>query len=118
MDELDLWLRKGLYFLIGSVSVTLDRTAKFVQDVGDQTQSLIDEMIQEGERQYYQWVDQQEIPPEPPSEDLRQKMFTLVRGDWTLAERLLAQERKMNPGQTETWYFEKVIYDLERDHQG
>ncbi|MDZ8227482.1 MULTISPECIES: hypothetical protein [unclassified Nostoc] len=34
---------------------------------------------------------------------------------WTTAERLLKQQRQRHQGESDEWYLEKVIYDLERD---
>jgi len=41
----------------------------------------------------------------------------MLSGDRTAAERLVARERCLNPGQSEAWYWEKVISDLERDRR-
>ena len=46
---------------------------------------------------------------------LRQKLLRLVGGYWEIAERLIEQAKGKNPGMQEEWYWEKVIYDLERD---
>jgi hypothetical protein len=43
---------------------------------------------------------------------LRRKLLILVRQD--TAERLIALAKKKNPGKSERWYLEKVIYDLQR----
>ena len=49
--------------------------------------------------------------------ELQQKLLTLVHRDKSLADRLLDSARINNPGHSEDWYWEKVIYDLERDHR-
>lgn len=51
----------------------------------------------------------------PPKKELRQKLLTLVHRDLSLAELLIDSARRNNPGHSEDWYWEKVIYDLERD---
>lgn len=74
---------------------------------------------------YQAWCDESEsvqndldnTPPQAPTSELRRKMFALVRGDWNLAQRLLEQIRLKYPDRTESWYWEKVIYDLERDQK-
>jgi hypothetical protein len=38
-------------------------------------------------------------------------------GDATTAERLLKQQQQKHQGQSDKWYLEKVIYDLERDRR-
>jgi hypothetical protein len=43
---------------------------------------------------------------------LRQKLLKLVSKD--TAERLIALARRKNPGKSEAWYLEKVLYDLQR----
>jgi hypothetical protein len=47
----------------------------------------------------------------------RQKLMTLLNGDRKTVERLLENVRFRYPGQTENWYWEKVIYDLKRDRR-
>jgi hypothetical protein len=39
----------------------------------------------------------------------------LVGGHWELAERLLNQARHDYPGESEAWYLQKVIRDIESD---
>ncbi len=56
-------------------------------------------------------------PREKVSPQLQSRLLTLVGGNWATAERLIENEREKNPGKTETWYWEKVIYDLERDRR-
>jgi hypothetical protein len=41
----------------------------------------------------------------------------MVAGDIGTADRLLQQCQKNNPGMETEWYFEKVIFDLERDRR-
>lgn len=48
------------------------------------------------------------------SSHLQSRLILLV-GDCSTAERLVSSARKRHPGQTEDWYWEKSIYDLERD---
>ncbi|PSP28551.1 MAG: hypothetical protein BRC59_11585, partial [Cyanobacteria bacterium SW_4_48_29] len=48
---------------------------------------------------------------------LQSKLIRMLSGDRTAAERLVARERCLNPGQSEAWYWEKVISDLERDRR-
>jgi len=46
---------------------------------------------------------------------LQEKLLSLTNGDRGTATRLVEHTRKNNPRQPETWLWEKVIYDLERD---
>jgi hypothetical protein len=48
---------------------------------------------------------------------LQPKLLNLLNGDRNGAERLLRHAKQMNPGMSENWYFEKVIYDIERDRR-
>lgn len=45
---------------------------------------------------------------------LQNKLLMIV-GDKKVAERLIKQLRSKYPDETEAWYWEKAIYDLERD---
>jgi len=47
---------------------------------------------------------------------LRKKLMTLVKNREDMAEGLISTEKLKNPGHSERWYLEKVIYDLQRDH--
>jgi hypothetical protein len=49
--------------------------------------------------------------------ELQGDLLILLRGDVPTAKRLLAQQRRKNPGKSDNWYLEKVIYDLERDRR-
>ncbi len=46
---------------------------------------------------------------------LERRLLQLLRGDRTAAKRLIERAKEKNPGRSENWYWEKVIYDLERD---
>ncbi len=134
MEELEDFGRKTLYFLIGGATLAAEGITKAMEDWSTQAQTVVDDCVQEGEIRYGQWTREQEgsssepdqndgytpntVVPHAPSETLRQRLMALVRGDQALAERLLLQEKQSNPGQTDRWYWEKVIYDLERDLQG
>ena len=41
----------------------------------------------------------------------------LNRLDRDVAERLVSSAKRSNPGKSEQWYWEKVIYDLNRDRR-
>ena len=107
--------KKAAYFVIGGTQMAIEGAEKALQELSDETQKLLENAIEIGEQQYNEWSEQQRNNPVTPREDLRRRLFTLVRGDWQLAERLLKQARRSHPGQSEDWYWEKVIYDLERD---
>lgn len=47
---------------------------------------------------------------------LRKKLLTLVKNRADMAEGLINKEKLKNPGQSDRWYLEKVIYNLQRDH--
>ncbi|MCX7594972.1 MAG: hypothetical protein N2235_14680 [Fischerella sp.] len=52
------------------------------------------------------------------SRKLQRKLLNLLHEDREAAKRLLTQAKLKNPNRTTDWYFEKVIYDLERDRGG
>ncbi|MEH1786097.1 hypothetical protein [Nostoc sp.] len=54
---------------------------------------------------------------DPKNRKLQKRLLILLNGDATTAERLLKQQRQKHQGQSDTWYLEKVIYDLERDRR-
>lgn len=132
MEELETFTRKTLYFLIGGASLAAEGISKAMEDWSTQAQTLVDDCVHEGEVRYSQWSHEQQVQdnqshiqtdrnsihpdvPRAPSETLRQRLMNLVQGNQAQAERLLLQEKYNNPGQTDRWYWEKVIYDLERD---
>ncbi|MFP4219529.1 MAG: tetratricopeptide repeat protein [Phormidium sp.] len=47
----------------------------------------------------------------------KERLRMLVGGHWEIAERLLEQARRYYPNQTEAWYIDKVIQDLERNFE-
>lgn len=49
------------------------------------------------------------------SKDLQSKL--LNRLDRDVANRLISNAKRSNPGHSEQWYWEKVIYDLNRDRR-
>lgn len=52
---------------------------------------------------------------DPKNIGLQAKLLNLLHRDKSTANRLLQQQRRMNPGKSDKWYLEKVIWDLERD---
>lgn len=48
---------------------------------------------------------------------VEKKLVLMLGGDRNVALRLVRSARQKNPGQTELWYWEKVIRDLERDRR-
>jgi hypothetical protein len=113
-DNLGTVFKNAFYLVVGGVTAVVEETGKNLEALGNQAQTLADEMISKGEAQYNEWY-QQSGSALKPKEELRQRLFILVKGDWELAERLLAQVKSNYPNRLEDWYWEKVIYDLERD---
>ena len=54
---------------------------------------------------------------DPKNRALQADLLILLKGDVPAAKRLLGQQRRNNPGKSDNWYLEKVIYDLERDRR-
>jgi tetratricopeptide (TPR) repeat protein len=50
-----------------------------------------------------------------PSPLVQDKLLRLLKNDRAMAERLVAQARLQYPNRSERWYWEKVIWDVERD---
>lgn len=115
MDDLENFIKQSFDSFVEEASHAFEETQKMLQEARDQIQILADEMIREGEAKYNEWFNQQPSYSSRPREELRRRLFPLVHGDWNLAERLLESVRRNHPGRSEDWYWEKVIYDLERD---
>ncbi|NER37553.1 MAG: hypothetical protein F6J93_26920 [Oscillatoria sp. SIO1A7] len=119
--------KKTLYLAAGAASQIAEETEKGLNKLGDKTQELLgdtqeflEEMIERGEAE----VSGANMPPKAsqkvshlrqPSAKLKRQLSALVLGDMELADRLLASAREKYPNQSEDWYWEKVIRDLERD---
>ena len=98
----------------------IEDSNKTLEAWGQETQAFIDSTIERGETIYKEWLDENQIPDftkpgEQPSFKQRERLFTLVKGNRALANRLLDLARRNHPNHSEAWYWEKVIYDLERD---
>lgn len=53
----------------------------------------------------------------PKNRQLQADLLGLLQGEVSTAKRLLQYQRRMNPGKSDNWYLEKVIWDLERDRR-
>ena len=51
------------------------------------------------------------------SRKTRKQLLGLVGGKATVAERLVSDVSRRNPGRSEQWCWEKAIYDIERDRR-
>jgi tetratricopeptide (TPR) repeat protein len=51
---------------------------------------------------------------QPQHEALRQRLYILVSGQWAIAQRLIDRLKEEYPGQSEDWYLERVIDNLEQ----
>jgi hypothetical protein len=49
---------------------------------------------------------------------VRNRTIALMNNDLERIERLLDNARQRTPGKSEQWYWEKILYDLERDRRG
>jgi hypothetical protein len=56
-----------------------------------------------------------ERPMGKVSPQVRHKLLKLLGNNQATADRLIKQAKLRNPGEVEQWYWEKVLYDLERD---
>ena len=94
----------------GSIQV-LKGTKEILLELSYNTQIFLDETISEAEIAYNERKNRQE----EPSQELKQRLYNLVGGNKEIAERLIDSEKERNPGYPEKWYWEKIVYDLERD---
>jgi hypothetical protein len=87
-------------------------------------------IVQSFQQIYWQWKKFQARRPRQPSgkvshsyrndprnRGLQADLLVLLKNDVRTAKRLLLQQRRRQPGKTDNWYLEKVIYDLERDRR-
>jgi hypothetical protein len=49
--------------------------------------------------------------------DTRRRAIILAGHDMDRIERLLEAARRNSPGESEQWYWEKILYDMERDRR-
>ncbi len=56
-----------------------------------------------------------QFPRTPHPENAIQTRLYMLVGDWNVAQNLVEQVKRIYPGMPETWYWEKVINDLEGD---
>lgn len=47
----------------------------------------------------------------------KQQLLVMLQGDERAANRLIRHIKAANPGQSEQWYWEKALWDLERDRR-
>jgi hypothetical protein len=59
---------------------------------------------------FAEWMKEAEVDSR-----VRRRAMTLLNNDEPTAQRLLASLRERYPDKTEQWYWEKMLYDLERD---
>lgn len=123
MDELEKFSNEAFNAFIEGVNHVAEETEKILQNLGEQVQTIAEEFLREGEHQcnelnnwWNESLNHQTSYSNQPRVELRRRLFTLVHGNENLADRLLDSVRRKYPNQSEDWYWEKVIYDLERDH--
>lgn len=130
MDELNDLAKKTFYLAFGVASHVAQEAEKNLNELGiqaqkvlNETEELIEDAIARGEAEVNGWnMSPKSQPsnnsePSPPSPQLKRQLYRLIGGDMELADRLLTKVRQKHPNQSEDWYWEKVIYDLERDRQ-
>jgi len=52
-----------------------------------------------------------------PNRKVEAKLMRMLNGDRATANRLIEREKYKNPGRSENWYWEKVLFDLQRDRR-
>ncbi|MDJ0662694.1 MAG: hypothetical protein QNJ42_24895 [Crocosphaera sp.] len=116
-QDLETLTQKTFYFCLGATSSIVQNTQENLQELSQNAQKTVEELIKKGEDVCYN-------SPEINFDNfqnkdhvnigLKTRLFMLVKGDKDLAERLINLQKRKNPGHREEWYWEKVIYDLER----
>ena len=127
MSQLNDLTKKAFYFACGMAYYVAEETEKNLNELGtqsqvffDEAQEFIDDAIARGEAEVNGWNMPQNSSTSHQAEaspELKRQLFSLVGGNMELADRLLANVRQKYPNESENWYWEKVIYDLERDRQ-
>ncbi|MEL4897528.1 hypothetical protein [Crocosphaera sp. Alani8] len=115
--DLEDLTEKTFYFFLGATSSIVENTQQNLRQLSTNAEKTVKELIDIGEDTY-------SSSPETnfsnfQSKDyvsvgLKKHLFMLVKGDKDLAQRLIELQKRKNPGYPEKWYWEKVIYDLER----
>lgn len=121
MEELNDFAKRAFYLAVGAASQIAEEVEKNLNELGSQAQEFFqdpqgvaEDLIERGEAE----VNGANIPRNgQPSARLKRQLYNLVLGDMELADRLLASAREKYPNQSEDWYWEKVIRDLERDRR-
>lgn len=62
-------------------------------------------------------IDSNHYLAELPNPQIQQKLLAMVGGDRHIVQRLITNVKRKYPHQTELWYWEKAIEDLERDRR-
>lgn len=129
MEELNDLAKRALYLAVGAATQVAEEVEKNLNELGSRSQEfmedpqgVLEDLIERGEAELNganvppNWGQQAGNRPRP-SARLRRQLYGLVSGQMELADRLLASARQKYPNQSEDWYWEKVIRDLERDRR-
>ncbi|BAZ46545.1 hypothetical protein NIES4102_35810 [Chondrocystis sp. NIES-4102] len=69
---------------------------------------------------YLLWLQAKQKKPKYKNklgDSLEKQLLRMLHGDQKAAFRLLRSVKKNYPGKTYRWYYEKVIYDIEKDRR-
>lgn len=58
---------------------------------------------------------EREKPPVTKKLQLPRELLELLNGNADVGHRLVESQQRLNPGRTDQWYLEKVLWDLKRD---
>ncbi|MBW4475122.1 MAG: hypothetical protein KME45_32795 [Stenomitos rutilans HA7619-LM2] len=94
-----------------------ERTINYIElfNPGKSEDWCIETALTDMEKERRHAVEKSKVLTSPVSREVQNKLFAMVNGDNSMANRLLDHTRKLNSHRTEQWVWEKVIYDLERD---
>ncbi|MBD2503427.1 hypothetical protein [Anabaena azotica] len=60
---------------------------------------------------------EREKPPVSKKIQLSRELLELLNGNAEVGHRLIESQQRLNPGRTDDWYLDKVMWDLRRDRQ-
>ncbi|MBD2464570.1 tetratricopeptide repeat protein [Oscillatoria sp. FACHB-1407] len=100
LDKADKSMAQQLLTTIGQLKTQLAQRQSFVTSVDTRSRSP-----------------RQIVPTGRPSHAVQQKLLRLVGNDRRIVTGLVERLKIKNPGMPEDWYWEKAIYDLERDRR-
>lgn len=115
-DQADSTMLRQVSYQLQSLNV------ESIESVDIQSVDITTTPLEQQEQETSELPTRPETPPEQspiyneyPNSKVRNRLLGLLKNDHTAVDRQLEQVRLDHPGQTDKWYWEKVLWDLERD---